>query len=83
MASVHIPRLALSIKGIDAATVSAALDALPAALSREFAAAAGDADGGGALRFASAPSADALAGGVARRVADAVRTAHTTTPGEA
>ena len=80
--SIHIPGVALKVSGLDEATVARALQALPAAISASLASAseAARADDAaragsdpGSLRFASGPSAGALADGVARHVADGVR----------
>ena len=83
---IHIPRVALNVSGLDAATVARALEALPAAISASLAS-AGDAARGegavragadpGSLRFAGTPSAGALADEVAKRVADGVRSSLT------
>lgn len=74
MRSVHIPRLELSVRGIDEATIATALEALPGTLSAELVRAQRDAGpAAGPLRFASAPSARALADGIAERVAHEIR----------
>jgi hypothetical protein len=72
--SIHIPALELSISGIDEATIAAALEALPQMLAAEIRRPRPNARPAlGALNYARVPSADALAAGIAERVAHDVR----------
>ncbi len=73
MPSIRVERLELTVRGIDPATVRAALGALPAALSAEIARGGGAGAEGATVRLGSAPGAEALARGLAARVAAEVR----------
>jgi hypothetical protein len=74
MPTIHIERIDLAVRGVDPATVQAAIRVLPAALGRALAVRRdGGASGVAARPLGVSPSCDALAQAVARQVAAAVR----------